>query len=908
MLRTADGAEVALVPEHARAPHVEGVDPNGAISNYLLGSDPTRWIRRVPQFQRVRYRGLYPGIDLVFHGAGSALEYDLVVAPGADPAAIRLRYQGARRLSLDADGNLIIFTRTGRLEQKRPLVYQEGEGRQQEVGGRFVLEGASVRFRLAQYDRARTLVIDPVVVYGTYLGGLSRDLANGVAVDATGSAYVVGSTVSADFPVTPNAVQVKHGGVPNSGVTGLTGFDTFDVFVTKFSADGSKLVYSTFLGGSGSDQGLAIAVDGSGNAVVAGSTSSPNFPLTAGAFQKTPSPHGIAGFVTKLNADGSNLIYSSYLGGAGGQTLVQALTLDATGAAYLAGVTDSAASLVTAGAFQSAPAGGTDCFVAKVNPQGAALVYATLLGGSGTDSALGITISPAGNVYITGSTQSKDFPVTAGSAQSKFGGMGDAFVAELNPTGTALVYSTYFGGSLVDSGNAIALDADGSMVIAGTTASTDFPTSLGAFQTVLAATPTGPSDAFVARLDPAGAVQYATLLGGSGNDAAKAVVVAADGSAIVEGQTNSLDFPLTPDAYESKLLGTGCEVDISFIPIGPSSSLPCTKVFLTTVHVSGRRLVYSTYLGGSDDDLPGGMAMASDGTLYLAGSTGSTDFPVTSGGFQTQKKVNTCVFEASPSAGDTFSCEDAFLLKINPAIAGPPRAVAVVVNATNGVRGAVAPGEIVTLAGLGIGPSTPAGAQLDSRGFLTTTLSGTTVLFNNLPAPLLYVGPNQINAIVPFAVGNTGKATINITTATYSANVAAVPVTNAAPGLVSLSGSGQNQAAALNQDGTLNSASNPAARGSVIVLYGTGMGQTSPMGIDGHIAGNPPPLPLVLYSVNIGGLNAQVLYFGDAPGLVEGAFQVNAVIPGGVTPGSQVPVTLTAGGAQSQPYLTVAVK
>lgn len=908
VLRVAGGGEISIVPERVTgAPRLEAQEPTGAISSYLLGSDHRRWIRRVPQFQRVRYRELYPGIDLVYYGVGSALEYDLTIAPGADPASVRLRYEGARRLSLDSAGNLIIFTTAGRLEQKRPVVYQEADGRRREVAGRFVLEGRCVSFRVPRYDHTRPLVVDPVLVYGTYLGGFSRDLGNGVAVDANGSAYVVGSTVSADFPVTSNAVQIKHGGSPNSGVTGLYGPDVFDVFVAKFSPDGSKLVYSTFLGGTGSDLGLAIAVDHAGNAVVAGSTGSPNFPLATGAFQKTPSLHGIAGFVTKLNADGSDLLYSSYLGGAGVYTTVQALALDATGAAYLAGATDSAPFPVTAGAFRSAPAGGMDCFVAKVNPQGTALVYATLLGGAGADSAAGISVSAAGNAYITGSTQSTDFPVTSGAAQGKFGGIEDAFVAELNPAGTALVYGTYLGGSSADSGNAIALDADGSMLIAGNSSSADFPTTVGAFQTALVMTPLGTSDAFVVRLNPTGAVQYSTLLGGSGNDSARSLVVAADGSAIVAGQTDSTDFPITPDAYESRLTGSGCETFYAIIPV-TGDFPPCEKVFLTTVHVSGRRVIYSTYLGGSDDDIPGGIAQAADGTLYLAGSTGSSDFPVTRGAFQTQKVANTCLFEPSPSASVTFACEDAFLVKIDPSVAGPPRPVAAVANATNGVQGPIAPGEFVTLFGFGIGPQTPATAQLDSEGFLATTLSGTTVLFNGQPGPLLYVGPNQINAIVPFEVAGNASATIAIDTVAYSATVAAVPVTNTAPGLVSISGMGQNQAAALNQDGTLNSASNPAARGSIVVLYGTGMGQTSPMGIDGHIAGKPAPLPLVLCSVLIGGQSALVLYFGGAPGLVEGAFQVNAVVPNDVAPSAQVPVVLTAGGHQSQPLLTIAVQ
>jgi uncharacterized protein (TIGR03437 family) len=909
VLRSADGSAVALVPENASAaPQVEGESPSGAISNYLMGADRSRWIRRVPQFEQVRYRDLYPGIDLVFHAASRALEYDLVVAPGADPNRIRLRYDGARKLALDAAGNLIVVTAGGRLEQKRPIVYQETAGIRREIAGRFVLQGRRVSFQMAAYDQAKPLVIDPVLVYGTYLGGLSRDLGNGVAVDGSGSAYLVGATVSADFPVTANALQVKHAGTPNSGLTGLTGPDVWDVFVAKFSTDGSRLMYSTFLGGAGIDQGFAIAVDRSGNAVVAGSTTSQNFPLTAGAFQKTPPKAlGQGGFVSKLNADGSDLIYSSYLGGAGGFTAVQALVLDASGSAYLAGATDGGAFPTTTGSFQTTPGGGNDCFVAKVNPQGSALVYATLLGGKANDAALGIAVNAPGNAYVTGSTVSTDFPISTGAAQTKYSGNGDAFAAELNAAGTALVYSTFVGGASLDTGYAIALDADGSAVIAGSTTSADFPTTEGAFQPLLVTTPAGASDAFVVRLKPGGAVQYATLLGGSGSDSANAIAVSADGSAIVAGQTNSVDFPLTADAYESTLSGSGCQFNFALIGT-PNNSQPCQKTFLTIVHVSGRRLVYSSYLGGSGDDTARGLAVAGDGTLFLAGSTGSADFPVTGNAFQSQKKIANCTQQFSPSAYTTFACEDAFLVKIDPATAGPPRIMAAVSNATNGVRRPIAPGEIVTLAGLGIGPQTAAQATLDARGYLATTLSGTSVFFNGLPAPLLYVGPNQINAIVPFAIAGAGTATMMIKTAAYSGNVGQVAVTDTAPGLVSMSGTGQNQAAAFNQDGTLNSASNPAARGSIIVLYGTGVGQTSPAGIDGHLADYPAPLPKATVFAIIGGLGAQVLYAGDAPGLVEGAVQINAVIPNGVTPGSAVSVQIAAGSASSQPLITIAVK
>jgi uncharacterized protein (TIGR03437 family) len=385
------------------------------------------------------------------------------------------------------------------------------------------------------------------------------------------------------------------------------------------------------------------------------------------------------------------------------------------------------------------------------------------------------------------------------------------------------------------------------------------------------------------------------------------VAVAADGSAIVAGTTRSLDFPVTTDAYQSKLTGVSCQEAASIIPV-TGNFTPCDRVFLAIIPASGRRLVYSTYLGGSDHDSPGGLALGADGAIYLSGGAGSSDFPTTRGAYQTDKKPNTCVDINSPSFTLSYACEDAFLLKIDPATAGPVRPVAVVANGTNGVTGPIAPGEFVSLFGFGIGPQASAGAQLDSKGFLATTLSGTTVTFNGLPAPLLYVGLNQINAVVPFGVAGKTNATIHIDTAAYAQNVAAIPVITVAPGLVSMSGTGQDQAAALNQDGTINSATNPAARGSIIVLYGSGAGQTSPAGIDGHLANSPAPLPVAPLTVSIGGADAAVLYAGGAPGLVEGVIQVNAVIPNGVVPGPRVPVVIASGAVKSRPLLTIAVK
>ena len=738
-------------------------------------------------------------------------------------------------------------------------------------------------------------MIDPVLRYGTYLGGHSRDLASAIAVDVAGSAYVAGYTVSADFPVTANALQVKHGGTANSGNTGVGGSDIFDAFVAKFSPDGSRLIYATFLGGSGNDEAHGIAVDASGNAVIAGRTSSHNFPLTTNALQ-TAFPSGLlstAGFVTKLNPDGSNLVYSTYFSGASDNTEIRALALDASGSPYIGGVTNSASFPATAGAFQTKIAGFSDGFAAKLNPQGNAVVYATYLGGSKDDQLSGLAVDTAGNAYLAGITFSTDFPgTTAGTA-------GSGFVSKLNASGTALVYSKLLAGANV---GAIALDRDNSLLVTGGTLSQDFASTTGAFETSLV----NGSDAFVVKLDPTGAVNYSTLLGGHGDESGTTIAVAADGSAIVGGSTTSADFPLTSDAYQRTLTGTNCSTVTSIIPPPPTMT-PCSDGFLTIVHVSGRRLVYSTLLGGSDNDGVAALALGADGSVYLAGTTGSADFITSRGAFSESLAAATCTQTSSPTFSISFACEDAFVLKIDTSVSGPPRPVAAVANGANGVTGLLAPGEFVSLFGFGIGPQTPDSARLGPDGRLVSTLSGTTVSFDGAPAPLLYVGGNQINAIVPFAVAGKSRTTIRIDTPDYGANVASVGVGVTAPGLFSLSGTGQGQAAALNQDGTVNGPGNPAARGSVIVLYGTGAGQTSPPGVDGRPA-VALSKPNAAISVTIASQDAQVLYAGAAPGLVEGVIQVNAVIPATVAAGSQVPVSLRAGSIESQRNIYIAVR
>jgi len=459
------------------APKVDGLDALAGKNNYFLGNDPQKWRTGVPNFAKVKYAGIYPGIDLVFHGNQRQLEYDFVVAPGADPGAIQLLWKGARRLEVDSSGDLVLHVEGGRVVHHAPIVYQRVNGSRREISGSYVVRDRSqVGFRVAAYDRSRPLVIDPVLSYSTYLGGADRDYGYGIAVDGSGNAYVTGWTYSPDFPTVSPLQAAKAG--------------TRDVFVAKLNAAGSALTYSTYLGGSDSDDGYGIAVDGAGNAYVTGWTYSPDFP-TASPLQAAHAGLRDA-FVAKLNAAGSALTYSTYLGGSS-DDYGRGIAVDGSGNAYVTGWTYSP-DFPTASPLQAAKAGTRDAFVAKLNAAGSALAYSTYLGGSSSDYGYGIAVDGSGNAYVTGETASTDFPTVSPLQAANAGGY-DTFVAKLNVAGSALTYSTYLGGSDTDWVEGIAVDGSGNVYVTGETASPDFPTV-----SPLQAASAGARDAFVAKL------------------------------------------------------------------------------------------------------------------------------------------------------------------------------------------------------------------------------------------------------------------------------------------------------------------------------------------------------------------------------------------------------------------------
>ena len=569
-------------------PHVAGMDALSGKVNYFIGNDPRRWRTNIPTYAKVAYQDVYAGIDLVYHGAQGRLEYDFIVQPGADPAAIALAFQGAERLELDADGNLVVHTAAGPVRQPKPVIYQEVGGLRRDVAGGYVLKGPQqVRLHLAAYDASRPLIIDPALFYSTYLGGSNDDVGFGIAVDTVGNAYVTGFTDSTNFPTTTGAFQPVFGG-------------TFDAFVTKLNPTGSGLVYSTYLGGGGTDVSRGIAVDTLGNAYVTGATSSSNFPTTPGAFQ-TAFGGVFDAFVTKLNPTGSMLVYSTYLGGSndddGG-----GLAIDTVGNAYVTGRTASSNFPTTAGAFDTTFNGATDAFVAKVDATGSGLVYSTFLGGSGFENSVfsfgGIVVDASGNAYVTGGTESSDFPTTVGAFQPASAGNEDAFVTKLNPTGSGVVYSTYLSGSSTDVGTAITVDGSGNAYVTGVTFSANFPTTPGAFDT----TANGENDVFIAKLNATGSsLVYSTYLGGSDSEFGRSIAVDSLSNVHVTGETRSLNFPTTPGAFQPAFGG----------PLGDFDA------FVTKLNPTGSGLVYSSYLGGNGDDFGYGIAVDSASVVWM---------------------------------------------------------------------------------------------------------------------------------------------------------------------------------------------------------------------------------------------------------------------------------------------------
>ncbi len=598
-------------------PAIDGLDRLPGEGNYLLGGDRARWRAGAPSYARVVYHGVYHGVDLDYHGNAGRLEYDFTLAPGADPRAIQLDISGAagaagaRGLRLDARGDLVLHTAAGDLAQRRPVLYQLIGGRRRPIAGGYTLRGSRVGFVVGHYDKRRPLVIDPVFGYSTYLGGTGGANSNGngsgdngasVAVDGAGAAYVTGYTASNNFPLAnaADAYQVRNRG----------GSGSEEVFVAKLNPAGTALVYSTYVGGTGDDEGTGIAIDAAGDAYVTGSTRSSDFP-TVDAAQRRHGGRSDA-FAFKLNASGSALLYSTYLGGKK-DDFGNGIAVDGAGAAYVTGATESK-DFPTRNALQGANGGGRDAFVAKLTPSGGVLSFSTYLGGNGKDTGDGVAVDPTTrDVFICGASGSTDLP-RAHVLNSTIGGDNDAFVARLDASGGRLVYDDLIGGNDIDEAYAIAVDGARNAYIAGYTASPNYATTPRAAQTRYGG---GPRDAFVAKVNAAGsALVYNTLLGGNDDEIARAIALDGAGDAYVVGDTTGGAFPTTRDGLQRGYGGGGHDA------------------FVAELAPSGGRVRYGTLLGGGDDEGGNGVAVDRLGAIYLTGYTRSSNYPIKAGAIQ----------------------------------------------------------------------------------------------------------------------------------------------------------------------------------------------------------------------------------------------------------------------------------
>ncbi len=628
--------------------------------NYLIGDDPSEWRAGIDTYARVRYRGVYPGVDVLYYGNQHQLEYDFILAPGTDPRLIRLAFRGAQGLQIDRNGDLVLRSDIGQVRQQRPFTYQIVDGIRREIPARYLITNEQqVGFEVGEYDRRLPLIIDPILSYSTFLGGDRSGDAQDIAVDADGNTY-------------------------------LTGSNGADVSVIKLDRTGSKLLYATYFGGEKFERGHALALGRNGEVYVGGMTDSGDFPVTPGAFRSscgtpdTPWYCGNDAFVSKLAPDGSRLAYSTYLAG-DRYDRVMDIAVDGDGYAYVLGDTTST-NFPTLNPIQSAYGGGScitpgglelcwDVFVSKLNTVGSALVYSTYLGGSGDERAGGIKVDSSRNAYISGSTNSDAFPISnaldgtiEGDCEVQYSynstairRCNDAFLGKLTVAGSGLVYSTFLGGTGDDSALDLALGADGSVYLTGFTDSQNFPTTPGVAQPSHGGgaggicPQTGCDDAFVMKLNNAAtSLTYSTYLGGYSHDWGSAVAVDRYGNAYLTGWTLGQGFPTTTDALDKN-----CGTD-------NSCNYEKGDAFVTKLDATASRRLYSSYLGGSGEDRGASIAADSSGGIYVGGITTSPDFPTTPYAYDRK-----CGSDGKCNQSGSYFATDPFVTKLGEAAAQP---------------------------------------------------------------------------------------------------------------------------------------------------------------------------------------------------------------------------------------------
>jgi hypothetical protein len=595
---------------------LEAVELLPGTSNYLLGSDSSRWLRGVPAYASLVYHDLFYQTDLRYRGEGGQIKYDLVLRPGAVVDDITLEYEGAQGLRVNAAGQLEILTAWGTLVEEAPRAWQVGPGGYRTpVAARYALgPGNRVGFQVGSYDPAHILIIDPTLRYSTFVGGSNADAAQDVVLDSAGNALVTGSTTSTNFPTSTGAYQETNAGGE-------------DVYVFKLAANGGSLLFSTFIGGAGDEIGYSLDLNSSGNIVVVGATDSTDFPTTSGAYSEQYNGGTTDAFVTTLASDGSTLAFSTFLGGEDEEIAFAVEVAEEKDQPVVTGFTTSEDFPTTSGAVEEDHSGGRDVFVTRVLEDASVLRYSTLAGGTDADAGQALTVDDDGNVLVTGYTFSTDFPTTSGVWDRILNGAQDAFVLRLSPKGTSFRFSTYLGGAGNDSGQGVALDLVNNVVITGKTASADFPTSTGAYDE----SHNGGEDAFVTKLDVDGEVlQFSTFVGGSSADFGTAVKLDGVNNPIITGLSRSGDFPTSEGALDPSHNGEG-------------------DAILLKLAASGKSLMYSTYAGGSSLDEAFGLDLSPAGDAVIVGRTQSSDFITSSGAYD-------------PGYNGT---QDAFALRLN---------------------------------------------------------------------------------------------------------------------------------------------------------------------------------------------------------------------------------------------------
>jgi uncharacterized protein (TIGR03437 family) len=909
-----DTVRLSLIGANSQANAV-GLNRQPGVVSYFIGNDPKNWRAGIPTYGKVEYPQVYPGVDLVFYGNQRQLEYDFVVSPGADPSRIAWRIDGARA-SVDAEGNLVLSAANGPASFKKPVLYQMDGDQKINVEGSFAVAGNQVRFQLGSYDHSRALIVDPVLSYASYLAGSANDqiglstgpgiaqmgVSQGLAVDSAGSVYVAGYTYSLDFP-TKNPYESAPPAKQFGGVNVAPG-EWPSAFVTKFSPDGSSLVYSTYLGGNNYDYIYAIAVDSSGSAYMTGQTNSASFPTTSGAYQTICG--NVSAFVTKLNPTGTGLVYSTFLGSYA-YAYANSIAVDSAGRAYIAGNEQTDCS--TQGCFPTtggAVIGGNQtgghspqyAFVAAFNPTGSQLLYSTLFGdlngiscpnGCGSTWATGVAVDANGYFYLVGETEAGKLPTTAGVVQPTAAPLDTngaslqasrGFIAKFAPVtsagGVTLAYATYLGGqtNASDYISGIAIDSSSNAYVVGYTTSKDFPVTSGAYGTVCGTGGVTCAAAHVTKLNPTGtAILWSTYVGDSKSDRTDALYFT--GPIQLDGKGN---------IYIMGQVGT------SFPMINPVEPDPnphlygAMEVVVAELDPSGANLLFATRIGsgGRDTASPAGLAVDSAGDIYLAGNILGPDLITTPGAFQT-------------TANSSLCCYHGFVAKIVPTPL-PTLQSGTLANGATYIAGGLVPGSWAQVKGTNLATTSRVWTASDFTGYsLPTNLSGTQVTVNNQAAAVYYISPTQISFQVP--AGITGTATVQvIVNGVVSNTITAAAATNS-PGIFPITLGGTNYAAAVFLDGKIaadpsnGAAFRNAVPGDIVQLFATGLAPSP--------AGTPVSTTLLSgVTVTIGSATVPA----SAAALVAvGEFQINFTVPQDFAslPAGVYPISISINGVTS---------